>query len=198
MHRSTMKSIGIVVVVLILLSPSMGRYESSVSYEVGAVQTFHHHSSTSTSNMSIVWNSTESPAFSTLTNDSEITGNNIVLTNSFNDTGNPYDLKIANTTSTSTWGVYENHSGVIDACSSPYVPYLDTSLTVPLDDLLWIEVKNAVPGKCIFAEFFVDSDDGQIMVWYADTDNSTWTFENNLYDDGMDCQSNPQIGSVTP
>ncbi|MHA1907854.1 MAG: hypothetical protein ACW98Y_11210 [Candidatus Thorarchaeota archaeon] len=84
------------------------------------------------SNFTISWNSTESPSHTAMTNDTMVIGNNIIITTTFNDTGNSQDLKIANISNKLDWfqsGFEFDIETTIGNESSYSVPWLSYNIT---------------------------------------------------------------------
>jgi len=89
-------------------------------------------------------------------------------------------------------GLYEVVTGDLVIPSASYDPF---SGAIQLDQFAWARVDGIVEGDTVAIEVDFSNGDCDIMVWWADTDNSTWTYANNLVGDAMATGAKPEIGS---
>jgi len=66
---------------------------------------------------------------------------------------------------------------------------------IVLENFAWYKVDGIVSGDNIQITVDFTNDDTDVMVWWADTDNSTWTYANNLVGYKMSTDSSPETGS---
>ncbi|MHA2262765.1 MAG: hypothetical protein ACXAEN_10275, partial [Candidatus Thorarchaeota archaeon] len=89
-------------------------------------------------------------------------------------------------------GVYAVQGGTLVIPDASYDPF---SSPAQSDQFAWERVEGIVEGDEVNVEVSFTNGDCDIMVWWADTDNSTWNYGNNLVEDTMATGANPEVGS---
>lgn len=91
-------------------------------------------------------------------------------------------------------GVYSVHTGDLVIPSASYDPF---SGTIDTSQFAWDYVDGIVVGDTVKIEVDFTNGDCDIMVWWADTDNTTWTYANNIVAAQMATGAHPEVGSFT-
>ncbi|MFW9956186.1 MAG: hypothetical protein ACFFD3_16690, partial [Candidatus Thorarchaeota archaeon] len=89
-------------------------------------------------------------------------------------------------------GVFHQGSGPLVIPDGSYDPF---SGTVDLTQFAWDYVDGIVEGDTVDITVDFSNGDCDIMVWWADIDNTTWTYGNNLVEDSMATGAHPEVGS---
>ncbi len=90
-------------------------------------------------------------------------------------------------------GLYETKSGPLVTYSGSYNPF--TGAPIDLTKFAWERFDGIVSGDDVRLSVTFDIGDCDVMVWWADTDNATWTYTNNLVGDTMASGANPEEGN---
>ncbi|MCF2136387.1 MAG: S8 family serine peptidase [Candidatus Thorarchaeota archaeon] len=91
-------------------------------------------------------------------------------------------------------GVFYQHTGNLVIPSSSYNPF---SGTIDLTQFAWERVDGIKAGDNVDVKVDFTNGDCDIMMWWADTDNSSWSYANNLMADKMATGNKPEHGSFT-
>lgn len=136
------------------------------------------------------WDSTLYP----FTDYDVLNGDHVTLNITFSDLNiaNFPEFEIQTTTLTLYSGVFTQMTGdhVIPSASyNPFAGPIDTS------QFAWQYVDGIVEGDEVWIEVDFSNGDTDIMVWWADTDNTTWYYHNNLIADQMATGAHPEVGT---
>jgi hypothetical protein len=123
-------------------------------------------------------------------------GDHVVLNASYPafNLPNMPEYEITSTTLGFLSGVYHQESGPNVVPSASYDPF---SGPVDLTQFAWNRVDGIGEGDNVDIEVDFTNGDCDIMVWWADTDNTTWSYGNNLVGDAMATGAHPEVGSFT-
>ena len=91
-------------------------------------------------------------------------------------------------------GIYFHQSAPLVIPDASYNPF---SGTIQLDQFAWMVVDGIRRGDYVDIEVDFTNGDCDVMVWWAGTDNSTWTYDNNLVGSVMSTGAHPEVGSFT-
>jgi hypothetical protein len=91
-------------------------------------------------------------------------------------------------------GVYFHESGTLVIPDAAYDPF---SGPVQLDQFAWMQVDGIVEGDNVDVEVDFTNGDCDIMAWWVGTDNTTWSYGNNVLGDQMATGAHPEVGSFT-
>ncbi|MFW9848303.1 MAG: hypothetical protein ACFFF4_04140, partial [Candidatus Thorarchaeota archaeon] len=91
-------------------------------------------------------------------------------------------------------GVYSQHSGPNVIPSASYDPF---SGPLDLTQFAWDYVDGIGEGDTVDIEVGFTNGDCDIMVFWADTDNTTWAYSNGLTGSDMATGANPEVGQFT-
>ncbi|MHA1248117.1 MAG: S8 family serine peptidase [Candidatus Thorarchaeota archaeon] len=89
-------------------------------------------------------------------------------------------------------GLYFTYEGDLVIPTSGYNPF---SGIIHLDEFAWVRVDGIKAGDNVRVVVDFTNGDCDIMAWWADTDNTTWTYDNNLLGDQMATGAKPEVGS---
>ncbi len=92
-------------------------------------------------------------------------------------------------------GIFFDEVGTLVIPDSNYNPF--SGAPVQLDQFAWMKVDGIKEGDNVAVTVDFTNGDCDIMAWWADTDNSTWTYNNNLLGDQMATGAKPEHGSFT-
>jgi hypothetical protein len=104
------------------------------------------------------------------------------------------EFEITSTTLGFLSGIFDQQTGDNVVPSAAYDPF---SGTVDLTQFAWAWVDGIGEGDTVDIEVDFTNGDNDIMVWWADTDNTTWSYGNNLVADQMATGAHPEVGSFT-
>lgn len=143
---------------------------------------------------SLTWTSLDNTSPTQIEEGGIATGDQVTLHAEFpNDTGIP------------ELAVVEIEYGVL----SGIYWYIGSSLVVPdasydafsgpvqPDQFAWERVYGIVEGDSVYVSVDFTNDDCDVMAWWADTDNTTWSYGNNLLSDQLVTGAHPEDGSFT-
>ncbi len=92
-------------------------------------------------------------------------------------------------------GIYFDQTGTLVIPDSNYNPF--SGAPVDLTQFAWMKVDGIKKGDNVAVVVDFSNGDCDIMAWWADSDNSTWTYNNNLLGDQMATGAKPEKGSFT-
>ncbi|MHA1906136.1 MAG: hypothetical protein ACW98Y_02490 [Candidatus Thorarchaeota archaeon] len=123
-------------------------------------------------------------------------GDHVVLNASYPafNLPNMPEYEITSTTLGFLSGVYHQNSGPLVIPDGSYDPF---SGPVDLTQFAFDIVDGIGEGDNVDIEVDFTNGDCDIMVWWADTDNTTWSYGNNLVGDVMATGAHPEVGSFT-
>lgn len=88
-------------------------------------------------------------------------------------------------------GIYETRSGNLVIPEAAYNPF---SGAIDDSQFAWEYVSGIEEGDTVKITCDFTNSDCDIMVWWADTDNTTWTYSNNLVGTDMATSGHPETG----
>ncbi len=91
-------------------------------------------------------------------------------------------------------GVYFHETSDLVIPSDTYDPF---SGPIQLDQFDWMFVDGIKAGDNVAIEVDFTNGDCDVMVWWTEWDNSTWTYANNLVEAQMATGAHPEVGSFT-
>jgi hypothetical protein len=120
------------------------------------------------------------------------TGDKITLSVHFPNLANMSEMDIVNISVSYGVGIYYQSTGALVVPNATYKPYLG-----PIDvaHFAWERVEGVTAGNHVNVSVNFTNEDSDIMAWWADTDNTTWTFDNNLLGGVMTTGARPEEGS---
>ncbi len=132
---------------------------------------------------------------STVIEDTAI-GDHVVLNVSFPDFNlmNMPEFEVTDITMSFFTGIYFRQSTPLVIPDASYNPF---SGTIQLDQFAWMVVDGIREGDYVDIEVDFTNGDCDIMVWWNDVDNTTWTYVNNLVGGVMSTGAHPEVGSFT-
>ncbi len=138
------------------------------------------------------WNMTPTP----FTDNDVIDGDHIVVNVTFSPVGasNFPESEINTVKLELLSGILYQNSGTIvepDAAYDPFSGYID------LTQLSWEFVDGIMKDDIVQITVDFTNGDSDIMVWWADTDNTTWSYSNNLVGSKMATAAKPEATSFT-
>jgi hypothetical protein len=132
---------------------------------------------------------------STIIEDTAI-GDHVVLNASFPDINllNMPEFEVTGITMSFFTGIYFHQSAPLVIPDAIYDPFIGT---IRLDQFAWMVVDGIRAGDFIELEVDFTNSDCDVMVWWNDVDNTTWTYDNNLVLMYMVTEARPEVGSFT-
>ncbi|MHA2424361.1 MAG: hypothetical protein ACXAEF_06210, partial [Candidatus Thorarchaeota archaeon] len=123
-------------------------------------------------------------------------GDHVVLNASYPafNLPNMPEYEVVSTTLGFLSGVFHQNTGDLVIPSAAYDPF---SGPLDLSQFAWDYVAGIGEGDNVDIEVDFTNGDCDIMVFWADTDNTTWSYGNNLVDDAMATGAHPEVGSFT-
>jgi subtilisin family serine protease len=123
-------------------------------------------------------------------------GDHVVLNASFPafNLPNMPEFEVTGVTMAFLSGVYSQHTGALVIPSAAYDPF---SGNIDTSQFAWDYIGGISEGDNVDIEVDFTNGDCDIMVWWADTDNSSWSYGNNLVADAMATGAHPEVGSFT-
>ncbi|MFW9848022.1 MAG: hypothetical protein ACFFF4_02715 [Candidatus Thorarchaeota archaeon] len=104
------------------------------------------------------------------------------------------ETSVINTTLGVLSGVLIEREGSLVIPDSLYDPF---SGPVDFSQFAWEFVDGIVDGDTVDVEVGFTNGDCDIMIWWTDTDNSTWSYSNNLVNGDMATGAIPEVSSFT-
>ncbi|MHA1907847.1 MAG: hypothetical protein ACW98Y_11175, partial [Candidatus Thorarchaeota archaeon] len=137
------------------------------------------------------WYSAEYPDPIELIENNSIVSDQITILGEFLFEQNDPDGNIISTTLQCGFGVFHQGIGPLVLLFRSYDNWgpIDTS------EFAWERVSGIVYGDEVSIETNFTNTDCDVLVFWADTDNTTWSYGNNLIDDQMATETKPEVGS---
>ncbi len=104
------------------------------------------------------------------------------------------ETSVINTTLGVLYGVLIQREGSLVIPDGSYDPF---SGPVDFTQFNWEFVDGIVEGDNVDIEVDFTNGDCDIMIWWADTDNSTWSYSNNIVTGQMTTGAHPEVGTFT-
>ncbi|MBD3405381.1 MAG: S8 family serine peptidase [Candidatus Lokiarchaeota archaeon] len=141
----------------------------------------------------LTYTTTGNPSPTTFADGETLTGDHIVLNATYPDFNLPNmpEFEVTDMEMSLLSGLYEVKTGSLvipDASYDPFSGVIDT------DQFAWAYVEGIKDGDTVDIVADFSNGDCDIMVWWADIDNGTWTYGNNLVEDQMASSAHPEIG----
>ena len=136
------------------------------------------------------WYSADNASARPLASSSVIEGDRIVLVGAFHNENLPQP--VIRTECDVVRGVLFEKTGDLVVPNSTYNPF---SGPVNLTQFAWVLVPGIEEGDTVRVSVDFNNGDCDIMGWWAGTDNTTWTYGNNLLEDQMATGTKPEVGS---
>ncbi len=143
------------------------------------------------SQCNITWRSREQALALPLESNTYLESDQIVIQGAFVNDPSQMDLVVVQSNLSLIFGIVATGSGELVVPPADYY-YFDLP---PLDHFAWSQVDGIVEGDFVRVEVNFTNGDSDIMVWWADTDNATWRYGNNLVEDQMATGAKPEVGS---
>ncbi len=131
------------------------------------------------------WDSAENTSACQLASDCVLEGDRIILVGTFHNEN--LTEAVIRTECHLTVGVFVESTGEL------VVPDSDPS-KMDLTDFAWCRVDGIRAGDNVRIGLDFSNLDCDLMAWWADTDNATWTYENNLVGASMSTMLHPEYG----
>ncbi|TXT55128.1 MAG: exported protein of unknown function [Candidatus Thorarchaeota archaeon] len=148
------------------------------------------------SDVILTWSSVDDPAGGTFQDGDTLSGDHVTL----NATYAPFELsnmpefEVAGMSMSLLSGVYAVQTGTLVIPDGSYDPF---SGAIDTTQFAWEYVAGIKNGDTVDMVVDFTNGDCDIMVWWADTDNSSWTYGNNLMADDMATGDHPEVGQFT-
>ena len=142
------------------------------------------------------WTSAKNPDPSPLKSGDTVTGDQIEVHAIFPDIDERPDLDVVNISGDFSEGSYLSLQGDLIATFSDYEPYFDT---IMLEAFAWVRIDDIKYGQFVELELnwanHAEIDGNcEVMAWWVDTDNTTWTYNNNVIGRQMCTEDIPEKG----
>lgn len=141
--------------------------------------------------LTLSWYSRDHPAQTVLTSGGTAAGDHVVLNATWTDAvlpGMP-DYQITTVEMKVLRGLLSIQSGDLIPPTPGYSPF---SGVVQLDEFAWVFVPGIEEGDNVRVTVDFTNGDCDIMAWWAGTDNTTWTYGNNLLEDQAATGAHPE------
>ena len=144
--------------------------------------------------LTLSWYSRDHPTQTVLTAGGTASGDHVVLNATWTDAvlpGMP-DYQITTTEMKVLRGLLSIQTGDLVPPTAGYNPFAGP---IQLDEFGWVFVPGIEEGDNVRVSVDFSNGDCDVMGWWAGTDNTTWTYGNNLLADQMATGAKPEVGS---
>jgi hypothetical protein len=138
----------------------------------------------------LTWTSRDSPEPTALEDGGEATGDRIIVTASFPHIPEDPGSAIESVSWNVSEGIFIQTSGELLVLEPTY----ETGL-LNLDEFVWNRVDGIRKGDNVSVIVDFSNSDSDVMAWWADMDNATWSYANNLVGEQMASSAKPESGS---
>ncbi|MHA2265510.1 MAG: hypothetical protein ACXAEN_24230, partial [Candidatus Thorarchaeota archaeon] len=144
--------------------------------------------------MAFTYTSSDRAGVTQIVNEDTVWGDHAVVNTSFApfNVVNLPEYEVTNVEVGFLSGVYAVQGGTLVIPSASYDPF---SSPILADEFAWERVEGIVEGDNVNVEVDFSNGDCDIMAWWADSDNATWNYGNNLLGAQMATGAHPEIGS---
>ncbi|MBD3158816.1 MAG: S8 family serine peptidase [Candidatus Lokiarchaeota archaeon] len=149
-----------------------------------------------TQDLQLTWTSNDQTTPQTLEDGDVATGDHVVVNATYPEFNLPNlpEYEVTSIMSEFLSGLYETRTGDLVIPTSGYDPF---SGAIELDEFAWEIVDGIKEGDTVKITGDFTNGDCDFMVWQYGTDNSTWTYGNNLMADDMATGDVPEKGQFT-
>lgn len=126
-----------------------------------------------------------------LEDNSYLEGDQIVVRGEFMSVPSQMDLAVIHSNLSMITGIHSTGGGELIVSEEEY--WCGPEILV--EYFAWSRVDGIFEGDTVRIEVNFTNGDSDILVFWADTDNTTWTYGNNLVEDQMSTGAKPEVGS---
>ncbi|MBD3408267.1 MAG: S8 family serine peptidase [Candidatus Lokiarchaeota archaeon] len=139
------------------------------------------------------WKSNDQPSFTQIMDEDNLVGDHVIINATYPEFNlvNMPEYEITEISMNLYSGLYKTEFGNLVIPSPNYDPFsgiIDTS------QFAWEYISGIKENEIVDITCEFNNEDSDIMVWWQDTDSSSWSFVNNLVGNSMNTSNNPESG----